>query len=428
MPSEQPDDFSNDDLNKYYYISGYLKHDIKTLSFNLIDESLSDDIRVVLKDGLSLQGKMGQQIEVFGHLVKDMTGFYIYVTDINSVELVLFDVFLFESMIKTEMNLTNGATISNDIALTTKSQLFDISIVWQTSNASVITSTGKVYSVEVDTPVKLSFEVYQGVTKLFSGSFDIVVTSGTSYDGYYSEISGLSGADLLDKLETVISRNYYGIGYSSTSAVLEKADANPNGSGYIGIYDHTVINSYNKEHVWPQSSFSEASPYRSDMHHLRLSIVKTNSMRSNYYFNNPTESKTSWHVGSERFFPGVQDKGDIARMVMYMAVRYRSDGFNLVITESGRTSNLPARTLGNLAVFYNWHLEDPVDDFEVNRNNVIYGTQKNRNPFIDHPELFEEIWTLFMNEAQSKRMSNNASNEIDVTLLNQSAFSNQVLA
>jgi hypothetical protein len=43
-------------------------------------------------------------------------------------------------------------------------------------------------------------------------------------------------------------------------------------------------------------------------------------------------------------------------------------------------------------MFLRWHLEDPVDSFESNRNNVLYGVQENRNPFIDHPELVERIW------------------------------------
>ncbi|PKK85448.1 MAG: hypothetical protein CVV63_05210, partial [Tenericutes bacterium HGW-Tenericutes-8] len=113
---------------------------------------------------------------------------------------------------------------------------------------------------------------------------------------------------------------------------------------------------------------------------------------------NPTSPTSNWQVGSSRFFPGDQDKGDIARMLMYMAVRYRNDNFRLIIAESGRTSNPPARTMGNLAVLYNWHQEDPVDSFEINRNEVIYGTQNNRNPFIDHPELFYDVWSYFMAE------------------------------
>ena len=184
---------------------------------------------------------------------------------------------------------------------------------------------------------------------------------------------------------------------------MEVADKYPNGNGYLGIYDHKSITSYNKEHVWPQSSFSKASPYVSDMHHLRISNSKTNSTRSNYYFNEPLSSTSSWEVGSSRFYPGELDKGDIARMLMYMAVRYRNDGFKLIVAQSGRTSDAPARTMGNLAVLLDWHLEDPVDNFEINRNNVIYGTQKNRNPFIDHPELFEEVFDVFMAEDKQRR-------------------------
>ncbi len=48
--------------------------------------------------------------------------------------------------------------------------------------------------------------------------------------------------------------------------------------------------------------------------------------------------------------------------------------------------------MGGLELFKQWHLLDPVDDFERNRNNVIYTYQGNRNPFIDYPEFVGVIW------------------------------------
>ncbi|PKK86896.1 MAG: hypothetical protein CVV63_03100, partial [Tenericutes bacterium HGW-Tenericutes-8] len=81
-------------------------------------------------------------------------------------------------------------------------------------------------------------------------------------------------------------------------------------------------------------------------------------------------------------------RGDIARILFYMDIRY--DNLKLVYLSGSQT---PAKyQMGDLATLLAWHVMDPVDDFEMNRNNVIYGYQNNRNPFIDHPELVSYIY------------------------------------
>src|SRR5690606_22758917 len=80
-------------------------------------------------------------------------------------------------------------------------------------------------------------------------------------------------------------------------------------------------------------------------------------------------------------------KGDVARSVFYMAVRY--NGLDVV---SGNPPNNTVGQFGNLDSLLVWHRNDPPDDFEMNRNNVVYTWQKNRNPFIDYPDLVEYIW------------------------------------
>jgi endonuclease I len=292
-------------------------------------------------------------------------------------------------------------TITNSIILLNTDPLFELSVSYTSSHPTILSNTGQVITPEVDTLVTLTYVIKQGLTTILTGSIQLDILSTPALTPYYQSAQGLTGGALLAELTKIISRNYNGISYSATNKVLEIADKHPSGNGYLGIYDHVSITSYNKEHVWPQSSFSKASPYKSDMHHLRISNVSTNETRSNYYFNNPTSPTSDWQVGSSRFFPGDLDKGDIARMLMYMAVRYRNDNFRLIIAESGRTSEGKSRTMGNLAVLYDWHISDPVDAFEENRNDVIFGTQNNRNPFIDHPELFHDVWSYFMAENEA---------------------------
>jgi len=130
---------------------------------------------------------------------------------------------------------------------------------------------------------------------------------------------------------------------------------------------------FNTEHVFPQSLLvSEIA--RTDLHHLRAADADVNELRSN----NPyTEGSGDYKsVDDTAFFPGDEWKGDVARMILYLNVRYNED----------------ISKVGNLELFLKWNREDPVSAFEIQRNNVIEGAQGNRNPFIDNPYLVTLIW------------------------------------
>ncbi|HSP41191.1 MAG TPA: Ig-like domain-containing protein, partial [Gillisia sp.] len=130
---------------------------------------------------------------------------------------------------------------------------------------------------------------------------------------------------------------------------------------------------FNTEHIYPQSRLSAADAV-TDMHHLRVSDSDVNSLRLNYPF---TEgSGAAKLVNGNSWYPGDEWKGDVARMVLYLNIRY------------GETFN----KVGSLSLFLKWNAEDPVSAFEIQRNNVIEGAQGNRNPFIDNPYLATLIW------------------------------------
>lgn len=86
-------------------------------------------------------------------------------------------------------------------------------------------------------------------------------------------------------------------------------------------------------------------------------------------------------------------KGDVARMLMYMAIRYEGgDGYpDLELNDA--VNNGAAPRTGRLSVLLRWHAADPPDARERRRNEVVFATwQHNRNPFIDHPEWAAAIW------------------------------------
>lgn len=128
---------------------------------------------------------------------------------------------------------------------------------------------------------------------------------------------------------------------------------------------------FNTEHVYPQSLIINTA--KGDLHHLRVCDSRVNSKRGNRQF---IDGKGNYKLKNKSWFPGEQWKGDVARMVMYLNLRY-AESFEDV---------------GTLELFIKWNAEDPVSAFEIQRNNRIEQAQGNRNPFIDNPYLATMIW------------------------------------
>ncbi len=175
--------------------------------------------------------------------------------------------------------------------------------------------------------------------------------------------------------------------YSDRHDYLYDADADPDDQSMVILMysgekrpddeyqlgDLSEGETYNTEHIYPQSKLNieEAA---NDMHHMRVADVSINSERLNYPFTDG--SGTYKLVDGDKWFPGDDWRGDVARMVMYVNLTY-GDSFEEV---------------GSLELFLKWNREDPVSEFEIQRNNVIEGAQGNRNPFIDNPYLATLIW------------------------------------
>lgn len=129
---------------------------------------------------------------------------------------------------------------------------------------------------------------------------------------------------------------------------------------------------FNTEHIYPQSLLTSTLAV-ADLHHLRSCDDAVNSDRLNYPY---TDGSGSYQLVGQEWFPGDEWRGDIARMVMYLNLRH------------GETFD----KVGGLDLFIAWNIADPVSEFEMQRNEVIYAAQGNRNPFIDNPYLATLIW------------------------------------
>lgn len=160
----------------------------------------------------------------------------------------------------------------------------------------------------------------------------------------------------------------------------------------LSCHTSSCIGLWNREHVFARSlanpSLDTSYPSAgTDVHNLRSCDSQMNSSRSNRIFQDGSGDSHITSIGN--FYPGDEHKGDVARIAMYMYTRYpeQCEAINLGY---GTTDNSPLNDMPD--VFLRWNLEDPVSQFEKERNEVIYQYQGNRNPFIDNPYIATLIW------------------------------------
>jgi endonuclease I len=232
--------------------------------------------------------------------------------------------------------------------------------------------------------------------------------TGGSTDSYYSSALGKTGNSLRTALHQIISTGVTKLTYDQVWDALKVTDQDPNNSAnvillYSGISRSKTLNGaaaddWNREHVWAKShgDFGTATGPGTDLHHLRPEDVTVNSDRGNKDFDaggSAVSEAPGNYTDADSWEPRNAVKGDVARMIFYMAIRYEGDdGFpDLEVNDS--VSNGTAPRIGRLSVLRQWNSQDPPDSFEKHRNDVIYGSfQHNRNPFVDHPEWVASIF------------------------------------
>nr|CAH18713.1 extracellular ribonuclease [Bacillus megaterium] [Priestia megaterium DSM 319] len=225
-------------------------------------------------------------------------------------------------------------------------------------------------------------------------------------EDYYRTVAEKTGNSLKTELHNIID-HHTELSYSAVWEALKETDEDPaNANNVILLYtgrsqakSTNGVDDWNREHVWAKShgDFGQSYGPGRDLHHLRPTDVSVNSTRGNLDFDNGgTEHSEALgnYFDSDSWEPRDEVKGDVARMLFYMAVRYEGDVSDEPDLELNNTvNNGTAPYHGKLSVLLQWNAQDPVDDRERRRNDIIYSDyQHNRNPFIDHPEWVNEIW------------------------------------
>lgn len=299
--------------------------------------------------------------------------------------------------------------------------------------------------------------------------------------GYYSGTENLAGYSLKTKLHDIISTKNYNWNYDDLKTLYGETDIDKyydydssNNTYLLDIYSnnpagttayHYTLNNiissanaeglgWNREHMMPQSSFNSAYPMYSDLFFVVPTDARINQLRSNYPYGKA--GSTTYYTftnGSKQASNGTPNatytgrvyepidefKGDVARALLYFVVRYEgklgSFNFTTNVNDPTKDQNpldgTEEKAFENwyITMLLNWHQQDPVSPREIARNNSVYNIQRNRNPFIDHPEWVNMIWnqtpdniapaapsqlSLERNSAYFVNLKWNTNNESDV--------------
>ncbi|WNH08447.1 endonuclease [Thalassobellus suaedae] len=263
---------------------------------------------------------------------------------------------------------------------------------------------------------------------IYTLTFLCAISSFGQIQSYYNGLDLTNtGEDLFLELSTRLKSTHISIPYTSTATdtwdVLKQAEEDPNNpSNVLLIYgfddtdgdyktDRTRAKTetdtgggdpgkWNREHIFAKSIanpvlLTDDPGPGTDVHNLRPADSEWNSLRSNRKFTDGSgDSKII--AGNGGWYPGDEWKGDVARAIMYMYLRYNGDGSKTSETQCFPKAigygNVLSADPNMIDLFLKWNAEDPVSDFEDQHNPVAEGIQGNRNPFIDNPYLATLIW------------------------------------
>lgn len=262
---------------------------------------------------------------------------------------------------------------------------------------------------------------------LFSGT--VLFAQGS----YYNDLdTNRRCQNLKDALYTLVNTGAVSLTYEQAFNFMADYDIiNINGENFIwDIYSHNPDGTqpytykpgnkcnnesgggseglcWNREHVFPSSWFGAGNPMYGDFHNLLPTDGYVNNQRSNnpiakvavanYTSRNGSKRGTSAIAGVSGvvFEPIDEYKGDIARILLYMSVRF-ADKFSSWSSPDFNRIKGSDKLMGYKQEYLNmllqWHEQDPPSQKEKDRNNRVFARQANRNPFIDFPQLVTYVW------------------------------------
>ena len=261
---------------------------------------------------------------------------------------------------------------------------------------------------------------------LLLAALSAAAPAAAQYDppaGYYSSAEGLTGTALKAALHNIIDgHTIIAANGGDSFQALRTLDQDPNNANNVlTVYSGTSEPKFdspsltwNREHCWPRgyglsATGDEGSADESDLFNLRACLIGVNEARGSRIYDqasttHPTDPAVAPPGAPQCFYdagfgqgglwtPRPGEKGDLARAMFYMAVRYDGSDPGTVDLELGNTANASQAVFGDLETLLQWHLDDPVSTEERRRNDLIHDNyQGNRNPFVDRPEFVAKIF------------------------------------
>jgi endonuclease I len=247
-----------------------------------------------------------------------------------------------------------------------------------------------------------------------------VVLPAAEPPGYYAAAEGLTGSALRGALHDIVTRPHRPLSYTATRAAIEYCDEDPaNAARVLLVYTRrseaktNFVRSppqndgeWNREHLWPNSAgLNSSGADYADLNNLRAADATVNNTRGNFPFDETTAGVTArvpaddeaplCTSDSDSWEPPPEMKGDIARAMLYMELRYdgeTADEADLRLTDDQSLTGGSLPYSGRLTTLLLWHYADPVSTAESRRNDRVHERQGNRNPFVDRPAWVESLW------------------------------------
>lgn len=378
--------FTYEELNASKTETEYL--DKVKFNYNGLTKSSSNTnkgVNLVFDNQLNIDVKLDENLFVYNYQIKAFKGNTNLDLKINS-----------DKYKKTFKVIEDDLITYYDSSLNSLSNEFKMSFISNSSESNI-----NLKSISLDLLIKeeMNYEFYSSDRKSIKennipNGLSVPYSPLSDVSTYYKDID-FSSTKLKENLHDLIANMTFQ-NYGNARYYLQFIDENPAKVGYLfGIYNGmNIVNtwdsgtSWNREHVWPQSKMqittskvnNSTKNHLSDLHNLRAINSSLNSSRGNGIFGE----------GDKYFYPNIDKanqigdfRGDIARILFYMDVRYNELSLDEV------SSNL---SMGALSYLKKWNELDPVDHFEKIRNDKIYLCQGNRNPFIDYPGIVRSIY------------------------------------
>ena len=357
----------NNYLGEFVQVTGYLTKNTTSNQIEYELATLEGIVKVQLPNYIEktnlqslLNGKeTGLKVTIEGYVYKEDV-IYLISNEGLYIEDVVDNVAVSEIIIAGLDLPLNNEKVSNDIILPLTDSKFNSVIQWLSSNQGVLSNTGKVSLPDNDTTVSLYYEIKIGSRIIKESTITLIVSAMPLLLPYYQTVEGKTGDELLLALRNIINVKTRTT-YEKAKEIVEISDRDPNNpNNVLLIYNRASVQGpwsfggeiWNREHVWPQSHLS-GNQYE-DVHNIRPANPSINSSKGNKSF---ADSSGQYGAVTGGWYPGDEDQGDVARIMFYLITMY---------------SDLSITTMGSMEMFIEWHYLDPVDDFERNRNEVIY--------------------------------------------------------